>query len=379
MGWRDADLGPGVWGPPGICTAMHAECDADPATSSRSPRSQRFLATLAPFARVVLVSHVNPDPDALASMMGLAALLEARQPGKPVVMTVDGIIARAENQAMVDLLEIPLLPIADTTVTDDTALVMVDSQPRTGRRASEAVQPQIVLDHHETPGQLEGVLFRDIRPQIGATTTLVTGYLLEQDVAVSRRVATALLYGIESETSGYPREASPSDDGALVWLFPRADKDLLARIRNPRLPQSYFATYHHALANAFLYRDAVFNWCGTVPHPDIVAELADFFIRFDQVGWAISIGQFEQTLKISIRADHMGAHCGEVLRTAVNGMGTAGGHDKRAGGAVPLLTQDPAAIDALLRQLRKRILTQLGIDDEQGRLLLDACPVIPVP
>ena len=42
------------------------------------------LATLAPFRRVVLVSHVNPDPDSLASMLGIQALLESAEPGKPV-------------------------------------------------------------------------------------------------------------------------------------------------------------------------------------------------------------------------------------------------------------------------------------------------------
>ena len=40
-----------------------------------------------------------------------------------------------------------------------------------------------------------------------------------------------------------PREASSLDDGALIWLFPRADKDLLAQIKNPKLPQSHFATF----------------------------------------------------------------------------------------------------------------------------------------
>ena len=42
---------------------------------TRSSRSERLLATLAPFPRVMVVSHVNPDPDALASMFGLKALV----------------------------------------------------------------------------------------------------------------------------------------------------------------------------------------------------------------------------------------------------------------------------------------------------------------
>ncbi len=335
----------------------------------RSHRSERFLATIARSERVVLVSHVNPDPDALASMLGLEALIGAKHPGIRVILTVDGIIARAENQAMVDLLAIPLVPIEKVDVGTGCAVVMVDSQPHTGRRRSEQAIPKAVLDHHETPGRLEGVEFLDIRPNVGATSTMVTGYLLEQEVPVTKRLATALLYGIESETTGYPREAGPADDGAQVWLFPRADKDLLARIRNPKLPLSYFATFQHALSHAFLYRDAVFCVCGPVTQPDIIAELADFLIRFDQVHWAVCAGVFEGQIKLSARCDHIGGHCGEVLREAVDGMGTAGGHDRRAGGAVRLSSEK--AVEDLLTTLRGRILARLGIEDETGRRLLE--------
>ena len=294
-------------------------------SATRRSRSERFLSTIDAYRTVVLVSHVNPDPDALASMLGLEALIRAQDPEKTVILTVDGIIARAENQAMVDLLQIPLVRVAEAPTGEEAGVVMVDSQPYTGRRASEAARPVAVLDHHETPGALEGVSFLDIRPNIGATSTIVTGYLLEQGLSVPPRLATALLYGIESEVSGYPREAGPADDGALVWLYPRADKDLLARIRNPRLPQSYFATYQNALANAFLYGDAVVCWCCDVPHPDIVAELADFFVRFDQVDWALSVGQYDGMLKLSLRSDHIGGHCGELLRSvASTAWGTRG-------------------------------------------------------
>jgi nanoRNase/pAp phosphatase (c-di-AMP/oligoRNAs hydrolase) len=357
---------------------MTAEIDSGPLLA-RQHRSERLLATLAPFERIVTVSHVNPDPDALASMLGLQALIEHAQPGKPVVMTVDGMIARAENRAMAELLPIPLVPVGEAVIGPHTAVIMVDSQPHTGRRASEDAMPQVVIDHHETGGVLTGVLFRDLRPHLGATSTIVAGYLLEQNVALTPRVATALLYGIESETEGYPREASSLDDGALVWLFPRADKDLLARIRNPKLPQSHFATFQHALANAFLYRDAVVSWCGTVSQPDIIAELADFFVRFDQVNWAIAVGLFGDLLKISVRVSLLGGHSGEVLREAINGLGNAGGHDKRAGGAIPLPDTRPETVDATLRLIRHRLLSRLGIDEQQGRRLLEASPVIAAP
>lgn len=350
---------------------------ARPATV-RQTRSERLLAALAPFRRMVVVSHVNPDPDSLASMLGLKALVEAAQPAKPVIMTVDGMIARAENRAMVELIPIPLVPVEEVGIDPETAVVMVDSQPYTGRRQSEAAQPQFVIDHHETGGDLDGVLVRDIRTHLGATSTMVTGYLIEQRVMVTPELATALLYGIESETTGYPREASTLDDGALVWLFPRADKDLLARIRNPKLPQSHFATFQTALQNAFLYRDLIVSWCGEVTQPDLIAEVADFFIRFDQVNWALAIGIFGDGLKLSLRAAGLGGQAGEVLRQVVADLGNAGGHDKRAGGLIPLHGV-PANIEVMRRTVRQRLLDQLKIDAEQGRRLLNSCAEIPAP
>jgi nanoRNase/pAp phosphatase (c-di-AMP/oligoRNAs hydrolase) len=363
--------------PPGDEAAM--SLTLSDATRQGIRPSDHFLTTMAPFRRVVLVSHVNPDPDALASMLGLKALLEDKQPGKQVVLTVDGMIARAENRAMVSLVPIALEPVAGVAIDESTAVVMVDSQPRTGRRASEAVTPLAILDHHETGGDLEGVRYRDVRGAIGATSTIVAAYLFEQACSIPPRLATCLYYGIDSEIAGFPREAGPLDDEALVHLFPLADKDLLAQIRNPKLPQDYFATIQHALANAFLYEDVVVSWCGIVSQPDIIAEMADFFVRFDQVNWALAVGHFENMLKLSIRVGLLGARSGEVLRAVVDGHGTAGGHDKRAGGAIILTDNRPETIDAMLVEIRRRLLVQLNMADRPGRRLLDASPTIPAP
>jgi len=360
-------------------TGDHADEAPFPHEVRRKVRSDRLLAVLAPYDRVVLVSHVNPDPDSLASMLGLRALIEACLPGKPVIMTVDGMIARAENRAMVEWIPIPLTPVQDVAIDRSSAVVMVDSQPRTGRRSSESVTPQIVIDHHETGGDLEGVVFQDVRTSLGASSTIVVGYLLEQKVVVTPPLATALLYGIESEILGYPREATPLDDGALVWLFPRADKELLARIRNPRLPQSHFATFQRALTNAFLYRDLIVAWCGEVAQPDIVAEVADFFVRFDQVNWVLSVGLYEDGLKLSLRAYDLGRQAGEILRDVVDGLGNAGGHDKRAGGLVPLADPSPKGVEEALTELRRRLLSQLDIDEQQGRRLLRDSAKIAAP
>src|SRR5437899_4127538 len=166
-------------------------------------RSDRFLAGLDQASSITFVSHVHPDPDSLGSMLGLAHLVETCLK-KPTRLTRDGIISRAENRAMVEALGIELYPIDELVWQPGEALVMVDSQPNTGRHNFDPTMPlYAVIDHHDTPGDLDGVQFVDIRRGLGSTCSLVTTYLMEQEVTVPARLATGLLYGIETELNGY--------------------------------------------------------------------------------------------------------------------------------------------------------------------------------
>src|SRR3954463_13891636 len=107
-------------------------CPSPKSSSSGLRRSDRFLIGLSAFDRVVFVSHVQPDPDSLGSMLGLAHLVETRM-GKPTIITRDGLISRAENKALVDVLHLDLVPVEEVVWRPNDAVVMVDSQPRTGR------------------------------------------------------------------------------------------------------------------------------------------------------------------------------------------------------------------------------------------------------
>src|SRR6476619_6193107 len=99
-----------------------ARRSAESATSSKANtmirRSDRLLDGLSHFTRVTFVSHVHPDPDSLGSMMGLAHLVESCL-GIPTRMTRDGLISRAENRAMVDLLDLELIPVDEVSWTKD--------------------------------------------------------------------------------------------------------------------------------------------------------------------------------------------------------------------------------------------------------------------
>src|SRR4051794_22727172 len=240
-------------------------------------------------------------------MMGLAYLVEACL-GKRSRLTRDGLISRAENRAMVDLLDIDLVSVEKISWDNGAAVGVGDRPPHTGRLNVPADTPlYAVIDHHDTPGNLEGVRFVDVRRSLGATCSIVTSYLMEQHVIIPPDLATGLLYGIETEIAGYPREASALDDSALLFLYPLADKDLLARIRNARLPQSHFECLVHALQNSFVYDRLIVSWVHELPQPDLAAEVVDFLIRFEEVDWAVCAGVYRDKLILSVRSTAPGA------------------------------------------------------------------------
>ncbi len=344
--------------------------DAGHGVGTGRRRSDRFLHCLRAAARVVFVSHVHPDPDSLGSALGLAHLVRTRL-DLPTVLTRDGPISRAENKAMVEGLGLDLVPVNKVDWRPGDAAVMVDSQPGTGRHSfGKRVPVTAVLDHHQTPGDLSGVAFADVRPALGATCTLVTKYLADQRVTIPEDVATALLYGIETEVGGFPREAGPADDAALQRLYPLADMDLIARIRNARLPHSHFECVLQALQSSFIYDRLIISWVNPLPAPELAAEVCDFMVRFDKVDWAVCAGVYKDTLTISVRSAKPDAGAGDLLKKVVGDLGRAGGHDRRAGGCIPLTSTSASAVEELQAELRRRFLRAFKMEDTRGQRLV---------
>jgi nanoRNase/pAp phosphatase (c-di-AMP/oligoRNAs hydrolase) len=339
--------------------------------SSLARRSDRFLTGLSEFNRVTFVSHVHPDPDSLGSMVGLGYLVESCL-GLPACLTLDGHVCRAENRTMVETLGIDLTPIHEVEWSADNAVVMVDSQPKTGRHSFNGeVDLWAVIDHHQTPGELNGVPFLDIRRGLGATCSLVTRYLVEQELEIPQRIATCLYYGIESELSGFPREASPLDESALQLLFPLADKDVIAQIRNAPLPDAFFEALLQALQSSFIYDKLLISWINDLPNPELAAQVVDFLIRHEDIHWAVCAGVCGSQMVLSVRTNQPRAQAGEMLRQVVARMcGKAGGHDRRAGGFIPLPSTSDSAIEDVQADLRRRLLRALKIEETRGRRLV---------
>ena len=327
-----------------------------------------FLQAIERPGPLIILPHDNPDPDALASAATLRYIAKTLA-HKEAVIGLGGFVGRAENRAMVRYLNIPLVPVGDLPLSAaETVIALVDTQPgRQNNSLPHGVPASIVIDHHPQYTSTAGVPFADMRDGYGATSTILTEYLRDTRLRVDTKIATALFYGIMAETQDLGREAAAPDMAATHFLYPHTNKRRLAKIENARVPREYFRVFREAIDRAVLYDRVVVSMLGDVQYPDMVAEVADFLLRLDQVEWAAAIGAFDGCLYCSVRTTNRDVNAGDMLR-GVLGSKSAGGHDMIAGGRIPVGVS-PEDREQAARTVRDRLLGALGVPPNGGHLV----------
>jgi nanoRNase/pAp phosphatase (c-di-AMP/oligoRNAs hydrolase) len=306
--------------------------------------------------RWLVLTHDHPDPDALASAMGLTKVL--RGLGRRATAAYGGIIGRAENREMVRVLKLKISHVKNVQLNRFRHFALVDTQPGTGNNQLPGeVVPEIVLDHHPRRPQSRSVPFLDLRPEYGATATMVAEHLLASGMRVTSHEATALVYAIRTETRDFGREASGPDRAVYDQLMPKVRKADLARIQHPRLPLSYFALLRQALERLVGVDNLVISHLPEVTQPDIVPEIADLLLRMDGKTWSLCTGAHGDRIYLSLRTSKPRADAGKPMRRLVSPQGRGGGHGTMGGGWVPRTAdverQQQRIGERLARALRK--------------------------
>jgi nanoRNase/pAp phosphatase (c-di-AMP/oligoRNAs hydrolase) len=320
-------------------------------------RLERLFETLAHAKEVLILTHNNPDPDAIASAVTLQYLL-AEVLDVTGRLVYQGIIGRAENKALVRYLGYPLQRLTTLDLRRSVPIAVVDSQPGAGNVPLPAdCSVAIVIDHHPPRETAMTAAFADIRPETGATSTMLTEYLRAADLEPSSPIATALFYGIKSDTLGLIRSTNPADAAAFCYLQSRVDMRALATIEHAQVPPEYFKSFAVALKQARVYTNVVIADLGLLDYPDLTAEMADVLLRLKGVRWVVCMGVHKDALILSVRTrNRRGA--GQLVQQVIGELGMAGGHGVMAGGQLPLDGQDPVQ---LARQLRQRTLEYLKV------------------
>jgi nanoRNase/pAp phosphatase (c-di-AMP/oligoRNAs hydrolase) len=237
-----------------------------------------------------------------------------------------------------------------------TRLVLVDSQPHHSE-IFEKYTYDAIIDHHPIIRKKWNVPYVDIRPEYGATATILTEYLRQARIKPSNRLATALLYAIKTDTANFERDATEEDVKQFRYAFHYANLALLRKIEKSELRIRDLDYFQTALQNKILAKKGLFTYLGKIQSPDICVQIADFFMRVYGMGWSFVSGVYQGKLIIIIRNDGYRKDAGKLARVAFGAFGSAGGHRGAARAEIPvelLRQQGVNTRDSSLRDFIKK-------------------------
>ncbi|MBI2945504.1 MAG: bifunctional oligoribonuclease/PAP phosphatase NrnA [Candidatus Wallbacteria bacterium] len=347
------------------------------ARRQQARRLHRLVELMRKGRSLLVMTHDNPDPDSIASALVLQKLARERA-GIRADIGYGGIVGRGENRSMLKSLSIELRKKSDIDFSDYDLFALVDTQPHTGNNSLPShIRPDIVIDHHPLRKPTRSVRFHDVRRHYGATTTALTEYLFASRLKLDPALATALFYGIKSETQSLGREASAADKAVYTKLFLHMDAERLWRIEHSPLSPKYFAMMADAIHGTRVHGDVAIACLGEIAVPDMVAEFADLLMRLEHVAWAFCFGLFHGDLYLSLRTSDRAAEAGEIIQEIVGSEGKAGGHGMIAGGKIQRDRFAVSGCEKLQDLLRARLLGILRKADLKGTPLIELEPRSP--
>ncbi|MDD6180834.1 MAG: DHH family phosphoesterase [Desulfovibrionaceae bacterium] len=277
---------------------------------------------------------ISADPDALASALALKTLMTRRAQSARIARVND--VTRPDNLAMIRHLRIPVEAWHPEMRQEFTHFAMVDSQPH-HHPAFADLPFSAVIDHHPLNGDFPVVAeYVDIRPHMGATSTIMTRYLRALRKRPGRRLSTALLYGIRTDTAAFERSGGADDLQAYQWLSQHADTSVLRRIMRSEYLPEWLPLFSRAFQSLQECRGrGRHTYVGRVDSGDQLVAIADFFTRVHGLKWVAVSGVCGSTVIVIFRGDGS-RHMGRLADACFFDVGSGGGHGALARAEFPL-------------------------------------------
>jgi nanoRNase/pAp phosphatase (c-di-AMP/oligoRNAs hydrolase) len=285
--------------------------------------------------RVVIQAHDFPDHDAVASAYALAYLLN--QQGIATKLVYNGVIDRVSIHRMIEILAIPIVHASEADLRAEDILIVVDGCVGEKNVTDLTGEEVAVIDHHQvTPAA--GLWYEDIRPDYGATATIIYEYYLQLGVAMPGAVATALQVGLNIDTANLTRGVCEADVAAFAFFHRIADQDLVNNICRNSLESSELPYYQHLLSELRIERGVAIALMPSDCPKNLLGLLGDFLIAVDNVDVSILACGRPGTIQLSLRSERPEVNVAQLARQVLvdTEIGFGGGHTHMAGGMVNL-------------------------------------------
>jgi len=183
---------------------------------------------------------------------------------------------------------------------------------------------------------LPDIPFLDIRPDYGATSTILTEYLIAAKIKPSRALATALIYGIKTDTQNFERQSREEDVRAFHYLYDKVYQGILRKIEISDLSLKDLTYFCEAIKNKTVVKNRIYTHLSKAPSADILVILADFLLKVHDISWSIVSGVVNKVLVVIVRNDGYRKNAGKSVQKAFSPWGSAGGHRAAARAEIPL-------------------------------------------
>jgi nanoRNase/pAp phosphatase (c-di-AMP/oligoRNAs hydrolase) len=294
-------------------------------------RVQQYQRYLSDADRILILLHNDPDPDAIASGLALRNLLR-RTRQTAIIGCMSG-VTRPENLRMLKLLDLQIEVLAAEQVRNFDRIALVDVQPH--YFPGLLPHADLVIDHH--PEQMGyNAVFKDIRPQYGSTSTILTEHMRAVDIDISERTATAMLYAIKSDTLFFNRQANRVDLDAFSYLYPLADATMIRKMEGAEITAERLDFVIKAWQHGRMVEHVFCAFIGEPAREDFIPYVADFYLQLENVQWSVISGVVNDTFVVSVRNLGYSRNAGDFVRRWFNDIGSAGGHRTMAKAVVPL-------------------------------------------
>lgn len=290
-----------------------------------------FIELLGKKGTVLIQPHNIPDPDAIASSYGLKMLLETFDIESSIIY-IDS-IEKANSKNMVEMFDIPLeLKAADFVSDENDFLIMVDTQTGHSNVTDIRSNHVAVIDHHLIT-EKHGYSFEDIREEVGACSSIIASYYYDLGIKPSLEVATALVYGIMTDTDNLTRNNNKEDVDMFYWLYAMADFSKIKDLRMNEIGKDDIFAYAKALQNIEIYGHVGFIHIEEC-NDSLLGTISDMVYTIEGVSIVISYAKRSDGIKFSIRSGMKEIRANKLVKYILIDHGIGGGHDEMAGGFI---------------------------------------------
>ncbi len=320
--------------------------------------------------RVFIQTHNFPDPDAVASAVGLQRLLEYFS--IKATICYKGTVSKASIAGLVTSFGIEMTEIDKLDITPDDYVVNVDVQTNNSNITESDGTTVACIDHHPTVSAYD-YRFRDVRI-CGACASIVADYFFSNDIAMDTDTATILLYGLKMDTESFNRGVTDLDIEMFRKLFYLCDEDKLKKLTNHQMEFSELKAYTDALSTITVYDGVGFAFINSQASDGLIASVCDFMLTLVEIQFAVAYGYRGNGLKFSIRSELDYLDAGTITSNALEDIGTGGGHAIMAGGYLPFDNIMDADFD-LQEELQNRFMNAVYFSRELQNMLSDPAAV----